>query len=118
MNLLTSKVPRALETKTKLFGFELSDLLIVFLYLSITNLAFGMTRLKGPIVWGGTLALSGVLYFLKRNKPENYLQEFGEFYRKPSIFTAGLSDSEYQPYLLKEMTEVLRDESRNSKKAS
>jgi hypothetical protein len=117
MGLLTSKVPRALETKTKLLGFELSDLLLIFLYLSVTNLAFGMTRLKAPVVWGGTLALSGMLYFIKRNKPENYLQDLGEFYRKPSIFTAGLSDSEYQPYLLKEMAESLR-ETKFTKKTS
>ena len=45
MSLLTSKVPRALETKTKLFGFELADVLIIFIYLAVTNLIFGGTIL-------------------------------------------------------------------------
>ena len=39
--LLSTAVPRALENKTKLFGFELPDLLLIFLNLSVTNLVFG-----------------------------------------------------------------------------
>lgn len=102
MTLLSSKVPRALETKIKLFGFELSDLLLIFLYLSITNLVFGGTRLKFPVVWIGTAALASSLYFLKRGKPENYLQHLSEFYLQPSTFHAGAPDIEYQPYFVRE----------------
>lgn len=105
MSLLSSKVPRALENKTKLLGFELGDLLLLFLYLALTNLLFGTTSLKIPIVWGGTIGLGAILYFVKRDKPDGYLQDLGEFYRSPGIYTAGLSDTEYQPYLLKELRE-------------
>ena len=63
MTLLVSKVPRALETKARLFGFELGDLLLIFFYLSFSNLIFGATRLKFPMVWCGTGVLAGTLYF-------------------------------------------------------
>jgi hypothetical protein len=99
--LFTSKVPRALDTKTRLFGFELGDLLLIFLYLAISNLIFGGTRLKFPLVWLGTFAIAGVLYFVKRNKPDHYLEHWGEFQRTPGTLSAGVPDTEYQPYLVK-----------------
>jgi hypothetical protein len=98
MSLLVSKVPRALETKTRLFGFELGDLLFVFLYLAVSNLIFGQTRLKLPMVWLGTLALAGTLYFVKRGKPDNYIQHTGEHFWSPGVLSAGAPDLEYQPY--------------------
>ena len=101
MSLLTSKVPRALETKTKLFGFELADVLIIFIFLSVTNLIFGGTSLKFPIVWSGTALLAGALYFLKKGRPDNYLQHLGEFYSSPGIYSAGAKDLEYRPYFVR-----------------
>lgn len=98
MSLLVSKVPRALDIKTKLFGFELGDLLLIFLYLALSNLIFGTTKLKFPVVWLGTLLLAGALYFLKRGKPDHYLQHYGEYLRSPGIYSAGLSDLQYRPY--------------------
>lgn len=98
MSLLISKVPRSLDAKTRLFGFELADLLLVFLYLSISNLVFGNTPLKLPMVWIGTLVIAGALYFIKRNKPDHFLEHWGEFRRTPGVLSAGLPDTEYQPY--------------------
>ena len=106
MALLLSKVPRALEAKTKLFGFELGDLLLIFLYLGLTNLILGTTRLKFPVVWLGTLAIAGILYFVKRNKPDGFLQHWGEFKRMPGLLSAGRADLEYQPYFLNNLIEV------------
>ncbi len=99
MSLLVSKVPRALETKARLFGFELGDLLIIFLYLSLSNLIFGATRLKFPVVWLGTVAIATSLYFTKRGKPDQHLVHLGEYWRAPGVLTAGRPDSQYQPYL-------------------
>lgn len=95
--LLVSKVPRALDAKTRLFGFELGDLLLIFLYLALTNLVFGSTRLKIPIVWMGTLALAATLYFVKRNRPEKFLEHWGEFHRTPGVLSASAPDIEYLP---------------------
>ena len=98
-----STVPRALESKTRLFGFELADLLVIFLYLSISNFFVGGTRLKLPVVWIGTLVLSLVLYFVKRNKPDGFLQHWGEFQRSPKTLSAGAPDTDYQPYFEKDV---------------
>lgn len=97
--LIVTKVPRALETKSKLFGFELGDILILFLYLSISNFIFGGTHFKFIFVWLGTVSLGLCLHFLKKGKPEDHLQHLGEFYRKPEILSAGLPDLEYSRYL-------------------
>ena len=99
--LLRSKVPRALDKKTRIFGFELGDVLLVFMYLSLSNLLFGQTKLKPLLVWGGTTSLAGVLYFVKRGKPDGYLQHYGEFLVSPSVYNAGVTDTEYQPYFKK-----------------
>lgn len=97
-DLLTSSVPRALEMKTKLFGFELPDLLLIFMNLAITNLVFGGTSLRYPLVWGTTLSMVLFLVFIKRGKPDNYLQHLGEFYIRPHHREAGAPDLEYQRF--------------------
>lgn len=99
MSLYVSKVPRSLETKARLFGFELADLLVVFLYLAISNLIFGATSLKLPLVWGGTLLLSTILFFVKRGKPDHYVQHLGEYGRTPAVLSAGAPDVDFVPYL-------------------
>ena len=96
--ILTSKVPRSLEKKTRLFGFELSDLLLIFLYMAVSNLIFGQTNLKALIVWGGTISLGASLYLFKRGKPDNYLQHYGEFLYAPSVLSASQPDTDYRPY--------------------
>ncbi len=99
--LLNSKVPRSLERKVRIFGFELVDLLLIFLYLALSNLFFGQTKLRPLIVWGGTVSIGLVLYFVKRGKPDAYLQHYGEFLNGPSVFTAQSPDTDYRPYFLK-----------------
>lgn len=93
-----SRVPRSLEKKARIFGFELGDLLLIFLYLSISNLVFGTTKLKPMIVWGGTILIAGIIYFVKRGKPDGYLQHYGEFLTGPSVYSASQPDVEYRPY--------------------
>lgn len=99
MSLLVTKVPRNLDNRLKLFGFELADLLLIFLYLSLSNLFFGPTRLKFPVVWLGTLALACTLYFIKRGKPEGYLQHLIQFKLRPTVLIGGGADTNYQPLL-------------------
>jgi hypothetical protein len=96
--LSTSKVPRALEMKSKLFGFELPDLLVIFLNLALTNLIFGSTHYRYPLVWGTTSLIAGFLYFSKRGKPDNYLQHLGEFLTRPSYFQAGATDIRHRRF--------------------
>lgn len=99
--LLVSKVPRALEMKSKLFGFELPDLLIIFFNLAITNLIFGGTSFRYVMVWGTTLSLALFLYLAKRGRPDNYLQHLGEYIARPAYFAAGSADRLYRKFKIK-----------------
>lgn len=96
--LLTSKVPRALEMKSKLFGYELPDLLLIFMNLAITNLVFGTTSFRYPLVWGTTLGLALFLFFAKRGRPDNYIQHLIEHYVRPVYLAAGQSDRIYRRF--------------------
>ena len=96
--LSTTKVPRALEMKSKLFGFELPDLLFIFFNLALMNLIFGSTHYRYPLVWGTTGALAAFLFFSKRGKPDNYLQHLGEYISRPSYFQAGGADLRFRRF--------------------
>ena len=96
--LLTTKVPRALEMKSKLFGFELPDLLLIFMNLAIMNLVFGASHFRYPLVWGTTLSLALFLFFAKRGRPDNFIQHLIEFYTKPSYMAAGSADLKYRRF--------------------
>ena len=97
-HLLASSVPRSLDTKTKIFGLELADVILLLLNLSIQNLVFGSTSFKIPMVMGTTLALALVLLVLKRGKPDHYLQHFAEHSLSPSVKFANATDEEYYPF--------------------
>lgn len=96
--LLTSSVPRALEMKSKLFGFELPDLLLIFFNLGITNLVFGGSTLRYPLVWGTSISLALFLHFSKKGKPDNYIQHLGEYFISPSYYSAGSPDQFHKPF--------------------
>ena len=96
--LLTSTVPRTLETKNKILGLELSDVLILLLNLSVQNLIFGSTVLKIPMVFGTSLGLGLLLFFFKRGKPDHFLQHFFEHLMMPTVLEANSSDGNYQPF--------------------
>ena len=100
--LLTSSVPRSLEAKSKIFGLELSDILILFLNFSLQNLIFGSTGFKVLMVYGSTLLVAFVLFFIKRGKPDSYLQHLGEYITSPSVRFAGLNDRFYKKFKKKE----------------
>lgn len=92
VGLLTTSVPRALEMKSKLFGYELPDLLLIFFNLAITNLIFGGTNFRYPLVWGTTLAGALLLYFAKKGRPDGFIQHLGEFFVRPAYYAAGGTD--------------------------
>lgn len=103
--LSVTAVPRALEMKSKLFGFELPDLLLIFMNLAMTNLIFGATAYRYALVWGSTVCLAGVLFFAKRGRPDNYLQHLGEHLISPTYRAAGTKDTQYRRYKRAEYNE-------------
>jgi len=96
--LLTSQVPRTLETKSKILGLELSDVLILLLNLSAQNLIFGSSRLKIVMVFGSSVILGAILFLFKRGKPDFYIQHYMEHLVSPTVREANSSDSKYQPF--------------------
>lgn len=105
--LHVTKVPRSLEKKVKLFGFKLSDLMLVSVYLAMSDLIFGQTKLKFLMVWVGTAVMAAALYFLKRGKPDSFLQHYGEYLRTPSVLSAGMPDTYFKPLLEKQLSPQL-----------
>jgi len=97
-SLLTSTVPRSLDTKNKIFGLELSDVLILLLNLSVQNLIFGSTPMKIPMVFGTSFVLAGLMFFVKRGKPDLYLQHYAEHLISPAVYSANAHDSQYRPF--------------------
>lgn len=97
--LLTSTVPRSLDTKSKILGFELSDVIILLLNLSVQNLIFGSTSMKIPMVFGTSLVLGGLLFFVKRGKPDHYLQHLAEHLMSKTVYEANSPDEKYQLFL-------------------
>lgn len=97
-SLLTSTVPRALDSKAKIFGFELPDVILLLLNLSIQNLAFGSTSLKVPMVFGTSILLALVLFVFKRGKPDQYLQHYVEHLTSPTVRSANATDTHHQPF--------------------
>lgn len=97
-NLLTSTVPRTLETKNKILGLELSDVLVLLLNLSVQNLIFGSTSMKIPMVFGSSLALGLVLFIFKRGKPDHFLQHYFEHLTSPTVSSANAPDFKYRRF--------------------
>ena len=98
IHLLTSSVPRTLETKNKILGLELSDVLILLLNLSIQNLIFGSTSMKIPMVFGTSLGLFLILFLFKKGKPDLFLQHYFEHMISPTVFSANANDSQYRKF--------------------
>lgn len=96
-SLLVSHVPRTLETKSKIFGFELGDVLILFLNLSVQNLVFGESSFKYPMVYGSTALLGFIMFFVKRGKPDSYLQHLSQYMVSPTVFFSGKTDQKFKP---------------------
>ncbi len=95
-SLLTSVVPRTLETRSKILGLELSDVLVLFLNLSIQNLIFGGTEFKVPMVFGTSIAVGFVLFVFKRGKPDLFLQHYVQHLFSPSHFYGNGQDTNYR----------------------
>ena len=97
-SILTSTVPRTLETKNKILGLELSDVLVLLLNLSAQNLIFGSTSFKIPLVFGTSLILGMTLFLFKKGKPDHYLQHFFEHFISPTVFSANTKDLQYRKF--------------------
>jgi hypothetical protein len=88
MELQSTPVSRCLDKKMIVLGFEVPDLLFIFLTLSILNFLFGMTSMKLVLVWLPTFALALTLRLGKRGKPDNFLVHWMRFQISPGHLSA------------------------------
>jgi hypothetical protein len=82
-------VSRSLDKKLLILGFELVDLLAVFLFLALLNFFFGGGGVVSlALTWLPPLALALLLKYGKRGKPDNYLLHLTRFHFNPGIYSA------------------------------
>lgn len=96
MEIRTTPVSKCLDKKMIVMGFEIPDLLAIFLMLSILNFLFGMTSMKIVAVWLPTIALALILRISKRGKPDNFLIHWIRFQIRPGILSAFQDSSEWE----------------------
>jgi len=76
MAIKTTHVSKCLDKKLLIMGYEVPDLLAIFLLLSILNLTLGQFGAKLISVWLPTISFALVLKYTKRGKPNNYLVHY------------------------------------------
>jgi len=88
MALRSEPTSQSLEKKLLIMGFEVPDVLAIFLLLSILNFAFGQSNYKLALVWGPVVVAAATLRLGKRGKPDNYLVHLGKFHIQPKYLSA------------------------------
>ncbi|MCB0415560.1 MAG: hypothetical protein KDD50_14580 [Bdellovibrionales bacterium] len=88
MSLHCTPVSKCLDKKTLIWGFEMADLLVIFLMLAILNFLFGQTNHKLFLVWMPPAIVGLVLKYGKKGKPENFLLHWIRFQFKAGVFCA------------------------------
>ena len=88
MSLRVTKTNPCLERKLKIGGFEVVDLLAIFLLISVLNLLTGPLNMRAVTVWIPSFLLAATLWISKRGKPDNYLVHFIRFHVKPKRYEA------------------------------
>lgn len=88
MELLTSKTFRCLERKAKIMGFELFDMLLIGMTISVSNLLIGQIPFRLFVAWTPALLIAGVLWFGKRGKPDGFMLHWLRFKIGPSVYCA------------------------------
>lgn len=88
MDLKITPVSKCLDKKMTIMGFEIPDLLIIFLTMSVLNFLFGTTNLKWLFVWLPSVSLAAIIRITKRGKPDNYLTHWFRFQIKPGVLSA------------------------------
>ena len=95
MEIQTSSVHRNLDAKMKILGFEAMDLLFVMIVAAVMNLFFGQSSFSVVFVFFTPLLLLMILFFGKKNKPDDYLIHLLRYHIQDDFMSAG-KDSEQE----------------------
>lgn len=101
MELRTTFVSKSLDRKIKIMGFEVFDLLTIFMTISILNFLFGQMPYSFFLIWLPTIILALTLYYGKRGKPDNYLVHWLRYQFSPSKYSAFQEPSEWLAFKYK-----------------
>ncbi|MBI4404094.1 MAG: hypothetical protein HY537_08035 [Deltaproteobacteria bacterium] len=82
------EVSRCLDKKLTMFGFEVADILGIFLCLSVLNFLFGQSSLKFFFAWLPSIVLALILRYGKKGKPDKFLIHWFRYQIKPGILSA------------------------------
>lgn len=88
MALRSEPTSQSLEKKLLILGFEVPDVLAIFLLLSILHFVLGPLGSKLLLVWLPVATVAIVLRIGKRGKPDNYLVHLVKFYVRPKYLSA------------------------------
>lgn len=94
--LKTSRVHRKLDTRLKILGFEIMDLLAIMMLAAVNNLILGRLKFAPVFVIVFPAILAAVLYIVKRDKPENYLLHLLRYLSSPGLYSAGLKNEKLE----------------------
>lgn len=96
MELRTDSTSKCLDRKLTMLGFEVPDLLLIFLTISILNFLFGKTDFKLLLVWLPSVTLALTLKLGKRGKPDDFLIHYTKFYFKQKHYSAFTDPSDWK----------------------
>jgi hypothetical protein len=88
MGLRSEPTSQSLEKKLLILGFEVPDVLAIFLLLSFLNFFLGRLGNKFFLVWLPVALAALVLRIGKRGKPDNYLLHLAKFHFRPKYYSA------------------------------
>ncbi len=86
--LNTTPVSQCLDKRLTIMGFEIPDLLAVFLLLAVLNFLFANSGHVLLLVWLPPTALALILRYGKRGKPDNYLLHLLRYQVTPGAYSA------------------------------
>jgi hypothetical protein len=88
MALRTIPVHKCLDKRLLIFGFEITDLFVLTLLLSVLSTFFGNSDGKLFSIWLPTAIVALVLRLAKRGKPDNFLLHWIRFQLRPPVLFA------------------------------
>ena len=103
MSVRSEPTSKSLEKKLLILGFEVPDVLAIFLLLSVLNFMFGQTNYKLFLVWLPVATIAITLRVGKRGKPDNYLIHLVKFYFHKKYLSAFSEPSKDKPYKVRKI---------------
>jgi hypothetical protein len=87
MSVKVTQANKTFDQKLRLMGYEVFDLVVLFITLSVLNFVFA-EGFKLLCVWLPVMILAIILRVGKRGKPENYIVHLIKFHVSPGVYSA------------------------------